>query len=218
MSDYSIYSENHIVMPQEKGHQSECDDLHARIAELERERDAAHDVFKRVNAVKRQMRRERNAASSQAIVIARLWDIVDPDSDKDGDIVMRVRDLKTERDELKNVLQEGERLGWSAAFRGALARAERLETERDAANERAAELELWKRRANTQMEITRAAMEIVNAPFQVYDGRIGLRGYRISANEFENLENAVRQYMDAANAQEAGRASRARDETPPATC
>lgn len=61
------------------------------------------------------------------------------------------------------------------------------------------ELELWKRRANAQVEITRAAMDIVNAPFQIYDGRTGQRGYRISTNEFESLAKAVKQYMNAAN-------------------
>lgn len=61
------------------------------------------------------------------------------------------------------------------------------------------ELELWKRRANAQLEITHTAVEIVNAPFQMYDGRIGQRGYRISTKEFEDLEKAVKQYIDAAN-------------------
>ncbi len=66
------------------------------------------------------------------------------------------------------------------------------------------ELELWKRRANAQLEVTRAAMDIVNAPFQIYDGRTGQRGYRISTNEFENLEKAVKQYVDAANLEQGG--------------
>lgn len=65
-----------------------------------------------------------------------------------------------------------------------------------------AELELWQRRANAQLEITRAAMEIVNAPFQIFDGRTGQHGYRISTQEFEDLEKAVKQYRDAAKLEE----------------
>lgn len=67
------------------------------------------------------------------------------------------------------------------------------------ANEKCfAELELWEGRANAQLEVTRVAVEIVNAPFQIYDGRTGQRGYRISTKEFEDLEKAVKQYVDAA--------------------
>lgn len=60
------------------------------------------------------------------------------------------------------------------------------------------ELELRRQRSTAQLEITRAAMEIVNAPFQIFDGRTGQRGYRISTKEFEDLEKAVKRYRDAA--------------------
>ncbi len=64
------------------------------------------------------------------------------------------------------------------------------------------ELELWKRRANAQLEITRVAMAIVNAPFQILDSITRTRSYRISGKEFGDLETAVKQYMDAAKSEQ----------------
>jgi hypothetical protein len=51
----------------------------------------------------------------------------------------------------------------------------------------------WQRRANAQLEITRAAVAIVAAPFQIYDTR-GHTGYRISTQEFDDLQRAVEAY------------------------
>lgn len=56
------------------------------------------------------------------------------------------------------------------------------------------ECDLWQRRANAQLQITRAAVAIVAKPFQIYDGTIGQRGYRISTQEFEELQRAVEAY------------------------
>lgn len=72
------------------------------------------------------------------------------------------------------------------------ARIELLEQERD----------LWQRRAEAQLDITRAAVAIVAAPLQIYDSRVGQRGYRISTQEFEELQRAVDAYQKLA-AQEA---------------
>lgn len=58
------------------------------------------------------------------------------------------------------------------------------------------QVDLWQRRANTQLDITRAAVAIVAVPFQIYDTTIGQRGYRISTREFEELQRAVETYKN----------------------
>lgn len=111
------------------------------------------------------------------------------------------REALAENIKLRKRLSELETLHDSsiAAQLEASNRAAKCLLERDAV---IGELELWRQRANAQWEITRAAMEIVNAPFQIFDGRTGQRGYRISMQEFENLEKAVKQYRDAANSEQ----------------
>lgn len=64
------------------------------------------------------------------------------------------------------------------------------------------QVDLWQRRANLQLEITRAAVAIVAKPFQIFDSTVGHSGYRISREEFENLAIAVEAYKTLA-AQEA---------------
>lgn len=66
--------------------------------------------------------------------------------------------------------------------------------------------DLWQRRAEAQLQITRAAVAIVAAPFQIYDAMIGQRGYRISTPEFESLQRAVEAYKKLA-AQESASAT-----------
>lgn len=61
-----------------------------------------------------------------------------------------------------------------------------------------AERELYSQRANAQLEITRAAVTITAMPFQIYDGRAWQRGYRISTQEFEDLQRAVSAYKQCA--------------------
>jgi hypothetical protein len=62
---------------------------------------------------------------------------------------------------------------------------------------------LWQRRANLQLDVTRAAVSIVAAPFQIYDSRIGHTGYCISPREFEDLERAVETYKKLAETESA---------------
>lgn len=95
--------------------------------------------------------------------------------------------LRSERATAKGARQ-GEIDRLQARLDGATDACDRLRSERD----------LWQRRANAQLEITRAAVAIVAAPFQVYDSTIGHSGYRISTREFEDLQRAVEAYKKLA--------------------
>lgn len=57
--------------------------------------------------------------------------------------------------------------------------------------------DLWQRRANAQLDITRTAVAIVAAPYQILGNR-GLPGYLISKQEFEDLQRAVEAYKKLA--------------------
>lgn len=70
---------------------------------------------------------------------------------------------------------------------------ETLEQERD----------LWRQRSELQLKITRAAVAIVAAPFQIFDSTVGHSGYRISTQEFEDLQRAVEAYKTLAETESA---------------
>ncbi len=76
-----------------------------------------------------------------------------------------------------------------------------------------AERDLWQRRAETQMKITRAAVDVVAKPFQIYDGTIGMSGYRISRQEFEAMQAAVETYKKLSEQEHAQEQDAAQDGT-----
>lgn len=69
-----------------------------------------------------------------------------------------------------------------------------IQNAREALKTLRAECDLLDKRSVAQLDITRAAVAIVAAPFQVYVGTIGQRGYRVLTQEFNALQRAVEAY------------------------
>lgn len=99
-----------------------------------------------------------------------------------ADIVQNAREGL---DILRAQSQSRKRLVWAVRFWREIYSACGVPTEND---------RIWQRRANAQLQITRAAVAIVGAPFQICDSTIEQRGYRISTQEFESLQRAVEAY------------------------
>jgi len=71
----------------------------------------------------------------------------------------------------------------------------------------AAERDLWQRRAEAQLDITRAAVAIVEIPYEIYDSRGSL--YCISQREYNYLKRTVEAYKQlSAQADTANRGDR----------